>query len=138
MEKINFSVDSNYALNIGGQHIDLHNNFDFRNLEYLSEENALSVSWVKTKGDWVQSNEAENLQIVFEDVLFLKIQGNVSNTLADRKNLSFIGYLHPEDEDLMDGCLDESEANSTYHMIFAFENSLIVKIFSSKVICLLG
>jgi len=137
MEKINFLVDSNHALDIGGRHIDLHNNFDFKNIEYSTEKNILSLSWVKTKGDWVQSNEFEGLQIVFEDVLFLKIQGNVSSTLADRKTLSFIGYLHPEDEELMDGCLDESEANPTYHMIFSFENSLAIKIFSNKAVCYL-
>ena len=105
----------------GGQDRKVENNFDFKNLEYSTEKNILSLFWVKTKGDWVQSNEFEDIQIVFEDVLFLKIQGNASSTLADRKTLSFIGYLHPEDEELMDGCLDESEANPTYHMIFAFE-----------------
>lgn len=137
MEKVNFLVDNNYALDVDGRHIDLHNNFDFENVEYSIKKNRVSVSWVKTIGDWVQADEPEHVRIVFENVLFFKIQTGSSGTHKDRRTLSFIGYLHPEDVELMDGCLDESEATFTYHMIFVFEDGLAIKIFSDKATCLL-
>lgn len=130
MKKINFLVDSNYALDVGGQHIDLHNNFDFKGLEYSTNSNQVCLSWIKSVGDWVPTDEVEGFKIIFENALLLKVQGSISEVPSTRKNLSFIGYLHPEDVELMDGCLDESEATSDHHMIFVFENNFAIKIFS--------
>jgi len=137
MEKINFLVDSNYALDVGGRHIDLHNNFDFESIEYSIRQNRLSMTWAKVTGDWVQIDVPEYVKIEFDNVVFLKIQTDSYDKNDDKGTLSFIGYLHPEDVDLMDGCLDESEANSNYHMIIAFEGGLAIKIFSEKAVCLL-
>lgn len=138
MKKLNFFVDSNHALDVDGHHIDLHNNFDLKNIEYSIKQNTLSLTWIKAIGDWVLTDEFEDVQIVFESVSFLNVQTRASDKFADRQTLSFLGYLHPQDTELMDGCLDESEATSEYHMIFAFEDGLAVKIFSDTVICLLG
>ena len=138
MEKVNFLVDGNYALDVDGRHIDLHNNFDFESFEYSTKQNMLSVTWVKVIGDWVQIEVTEYVKIEFDNVVFLRIQAGDYDKNDDKKTLSFIGYLHPDDVDLMDGCLDESEANSNYHMIIAFEDGLAIKIFSEKAVCLLG
>lgn len=138
MEKVNFLVDSNYALDVDGHHIDLHNNFDFESVEYSTKQNRVSLTWAKAIGDWVQIDVPANVKIVFDNVLLLKVQTDDCDKNDDKGTLSFIGYLHPEDVDLMDGCLDESEATSTYHMIIAFEGGLAIKIFSEKAVCLLN
>ena len=57
MEKVNFLVNSNYALDVDGRHIDLHNNFDFESVEYSIRQNKLSVTWVKVTGDWSSGDE---------------------------------------------------------------------------------
>ncbi len=138
MKKVNFLVDSNYALDVDGQHIDLHNNFDFESVEYSIRHNRVSLTWIKGTGNWVKTDAPENIKIVFDNVLLLKVQTDDYDKIDDKVTLSFIGYLHPEDVDLMDGCLDEGEATSAYHMIIAFEGGLAIKIFSEKAVCLLG
>lgn len=138
MEKVNFLVDSNYALDVDGRHIDLHNNFDFESVEYSAKQNRVSVTWAKVTGNWVRIDVPEYVQLVFDNVALLKLQTDNSDKNNDKETLSFIGYLHPDDVGLMDGCLDENEANSTYHMIIVFEGGLAIKIFSESVVCLLG
>ena len=135
MEKINFSVDGNYAIDTAGKHVDLHNNFDFTGLEYSTDTNQVCLSWVKSSGDWIPKDEAKRLNIVFDKVSLLRVKGDLSSDLSTRTTLSFMGYLHPEDVALMDGCLDEQEANSDYHMIFIFEDGLVIKVFSDTAEC---
>lgn len=137
MEKLNYLVDSNYALDVDGRHIDLHNNYDFKSVKYSTRKNRVSVTWTKVTGDWVQKDVPEHVQIVFDNVAFFKVRTDDYDKNNDKGTLSFIGYLHPDDVDLMDGCLDEGEANSTYHMIIAFEGGLAIKIFSENTVCLL-
>ena len=137
MKKENFSIEGNYALSANGCHIDLHNNFDFMGFSYDALSSSLTLNWVKTEGAWVGSDELSKVEIKFETVTFLKVHRNsINNEDADSsKTLALLGYLHPDDVDTMDGSLDEREANSDYHMIFLFEDSLAIKVFSSCAIC---
>lgn len=137
MEKVNFLVDGNYALNVDGHHIDLHNNFDLKNIEYSINQNRVSMLWTKTTGDWVRDDHVAQVRIVFENILYLKIQTGTSGKYEGMETLLFIGYLHSDDEELMDGCLDESESTPAYHMICGFESGFAIKIFSDKVTCFL-
>lgn len=86
----------------------------------------------------MQIDVPEYVQIIFDNVALLKLQTEDNDKNNGKETLSFIGYLHPNDVDLMDGCLDEDEANPTYHMIIAFEGGLAIKIFSESAVCLLG
>lgn len=138
MKKTNFLIENNYALNIEGKHLDLHNNFDLIKLEYLITRNSFSLSWSRTNGEWVQPKDPEHIRIVFENVSFLKLSPSTSWNHEDQKTLSFIGYLHPEDAELMDGCLDENEADSTYHMIISFQDGFAIKVLSASATCFLG
>jgi len=133
MKKINFIVIDNYAIKVNGQHIDLHNNFDLKKIEYSIEENRISLTWTCTKGDWIPNDKIKSVKINFEEILFLKVELGKDN--SDQKSLLFIGYLNPEDIDVMDGCLDEDESTLDYHMIMAFDNGLVIKIFSESVFC---
>lgn len=137
MEKENFIVEANYALNFKGQHIDLHNNFDFVGFKYSSETNSLSLLWLKAEGEWIRSDEFNKVEMAFKNVKFLKVSGDElkKGDVDSSKTLALLGYLHPDDVERMDGSLDEGAANSDYHMIFLFENDLAIKVYSSRVIC---
>ena len=137
MKKENFSIEGNYAISFDGHHIDLHNNFDFMGFSYDALSSSLTLNWVKTEGAWIGSDELSKVEIKFETVTFLKVHcDSFNNEDADAsKTLALLGYLHPDDVETMDGSLDEREANSDYHMIFLFEDSLAIKVFASSAIC---
>ena len=48
--------------------LDLHNNFDFKSLNYSVEERKLVLSWERSKGDWVTSDNPKELSIEFVEV----------------------------------------------------------------------
>lgn len=139
MKRMNFSIEKNSSITVDGSSLDLHNDYDFLELNYEPRVSKVSLLWKKVEGDWVKETLSQKLRIVFNQVSIFKTQVNVdSNEQVDRLTLSFVGYLHPEDIDTMDGCLDELESNDSYHIIFGFENGLAIKLYSEEVKCLLS
>lgn len=134
MKKLNFKIQSNHAIDIGNSILDLHNNYDFNGLTYNVPLNTIRFSWIKTDADWVPKDHPANIQVIFEGVKFFKTYFNTTEQQAesDKLTLSFVGYLHPDDVDIMDGCLDEKEASNEFHIIFSFENGLSIKIYSEN------
>lgn len=137
MEKGNFNIEGNHAVNFNGRQIDLHNNFDFVGFKYSSKTNNLYLIWLKSEGEWISSDEFNEVEIAFKNVTFLKVRRDElkKGGAGSSKTLSLLGYLHPDDVEIMDGSLDEIEANSDYHMIFLFEDNLAIKVGSSRAIC---
>ncbi len=56
--KTNFEIEENYAVLLNGIHIDLHNNFQFK--EISEYDNTVQIEFIKSAGDWVHENEFEN------------------------------------------------------------------------------
>jgi len=137
MEKANFAVTANHSITVDHKHVlDLHNDFDFNSLIYDANLGQVSLSWTKSEGDWVAEAVPQKIKMNFDGVSFFSTQIiPKEHDKSDRLTLSFVGYLHPEDIGLMDGCLDERESDWSYHMIFSFENGLAVKIYSDQVRC---
>lgn len=48
--------------------LDLHNNFDFMNLDYSVEKRKLTLSWKRSQGDWVAADTPKALTIEFINV----------------------------------------------------------------------
>lgn len=49
------------------------------------------------------------------------------------RTLSFIGFLHPDQEEIMDGCVDEHEATEEFHFIVGFEDGGALKVYADEV-----
>ena len=137
MKKINFFIDGNHALVVDGNYIDLHNNFDFEYFKYSVKQNKVTISWIKAVGDWVQADEYKKISMIFENIILLRMKNESIDISRERSTLLFIGYLHPEEINFMDGCLDEKEATSLYHLILSFEDGFTIKIFADSVSCLI-
>lgn len=138
MKKTNFHIEDNCYILIKNSALDLHNDFSFVGMHYYPIENQIKLYWVKQKGDWIASDLPNMLELVFDDISFYKTSFNcINNRLEDASVLAFIGYLHPNDIEVMDGCLDEKESDESYYMILGFENGFSVKIFSKRVECLM-
>lgn len=57
--KTNFEIEENYAVQLNGTHIDLHNNFHFIGLTKNGEN--IIVNFKITTGDWIKKDELQSL-----------------------------------------------------------------------------
>lgn len=64
----NFEIVDGIYLVQEGYELDLHNNFDFTNLDYSIEHRKLVLNWQRSKGDWVSSDTPKALAIEFKEV----------------------------------------------------------------------
>jgi len=136
MELLNFEIGDNYAIKMGSTWLDLHNDYYFEACQYDAATNSVVFLWVRSKLRSSDTVVAQKLAVRFANIKFLKTELLAGATAtADANTLTFLGFLHPDDQEVMDGCLTQEESDSTYHMIFRFENGLSVKCFSETVSC---
>lgn len=64
----NFEIVDGIYLVQEGYELDLHNNFDFTNLDYSVEQRKLVLNWQRSKGGWVSSDTPSALVIEFKEV----------------------------------------------------------------------
>jgi hypothetical protein len=64
----NYEIVDGIYLVQGSYELDLHNNFDFKNLNYSVIERKLVLSWERSNGDWVSADTPKNLSIEFSEV----------------------------------------------------------------------
>lgn len=135
MELIGFKLQDQIAiLTNDGYYFDLHSNFDFVNLEYDVINKSVIFSWKKSIGNWAKEEKIGNIQMKFQDVCFFVVhQKNLYKKTDNDQNLSFIGYLHPEDLDINDGSLLTNGENKSFHIILGFESGMSVRIFANEV-----
>lgn len=60
-------VDGIYLIQASHQ-LDLHNNFDFKNLDYSVIERKLVLNWERSSGDWVSADTPKGLRLEFSEV----------------------------------------------------------------------
>lgn len=140
MELIEFQLRDQIALlTTGGDYFDLHSNFDFINLEYDIINKSVIFSWKKSIGSWAKEEKVSNIHMKFQEVSFFSIHQKhlLKNTDCD-SNLSFIGYLHPEDSEITNGCLSTNSEHKNFHIILGFESGMSIRIFAKAVILFCG
>lgn len=71
--KVNFGIVDNHTLTFEGQHIDLHNNFNFVSFDCNVADREIKLNWQKSDGDWVAKNELSGLVLKHKAVIFLKV-----------------------------------------------------------------
>ena len=64
----NYEIVDGIYLVQGSHELDMHNNFDFKNLEYSVEERKLVLNWLRSEGDWVSSNTPKSVTLEFSEV----------------------------------------------------------------------
>lgn len=124
-----------YAIRVGECEADLHNDYEFESLQY-------DVATQSVRLTWFRSIHASNVlpvkvTVLFERISLFKIEfDSLEEAKCDAGTLKFLGFLHPDDREIMDGYLEQEEADSTYHIILGFENGLSVKCYAETVSCL--
>jgi hypothetical protein len=132
---INFELEDNIAIKFNGRHIDLHNNFDFIGYQYDISIRQITLKWTKSKGDWVQENEYNSLQLTHSNVSFLTI--SYDNTQYefpdDDKCLSFLSFFPFTDRATNNGFIEQVKPNETDDIIYSFETEHFIRIGCKKI-----
>jgi hypothetical protein len=94
----NFEIVKGIYLVQEGLELDLHNNYDFKNLKYLVGERKVILSWERSKGDWVGSDTPKALSLEFTEVSEFRFMPRDSKIpFAEDDCVSTIGYWVDED-----------------------------------------
>ncbi len=64
----NFEIVDGIYLVQESYDLDLHNNFDFKSLDYSVKERKLVLNWQRSEGNWVSSETPAQLNIEFHEV----------------------------------------------------------------------
>ncbi|MBE7176706.1 MAG: hypothetical protein INR69_09895 [Mucilaginibacter polytrichastri] len=132
--KVNFDIIDNYAIEINGRLIDLHNNFDFVGFDYRVVEREITLHWKKSKGDWVNKHEISNLMLTHIGVSFLEAIEHEQNSIRDEKTcLSEITFFPSAEREIDDCFIPKRRPNSDDDIIYFFVNGLTIKIHCEQV-----
>ena len=63
-----FEIEDGIYLCQPPHRLDLHNNFDFRALDYSIKERVLSLRWQRSDGQWVSASTPSSVTIEFREV----------------------------------------------------------------------
>ncbi|QDO85226.1 hypothetical protein FM037_20765 [Shewanella psychropiezotolerans] len=131
----NFKIVDSIAIEFTGTFLDLHSNFDFVKLAYNIEERTVELDWKKCSGEWAKLEQYKKLKLVFKSVDIFRVNPRDSEKpFSEDDCLSYIGYLHPDDLNLMEGFLPSEQSEDNYHMVLGFESGLVLKIYSELVL----
>ena len=124
--KTNFEIEENYAVLLNGIHIDLHNNFEFKEISEF--DNYVRIEFIKSTGDWISDSEFENLTFVHKNVNFKNlVDGGNSEFTEDENTLSGITFFPKSMREINDGLMEHSKPNENDDIIFQFENGKIFR-----------
>ncbi len=125
--KTNFEIEENYAVILNGIHIDLHNNFEFKNI--TESESEVRIEFVKSNGDWVHKNEFERLTFIHENITFKKsADGYNSEFPEDENTLSGISFFPKSMREINDGFMEHVKPNENDDIIYLFENGKMFRL----------
>lgn len=123
----NFEIEENYAVQLNGIHIDLHNNFQFK--EILEFENDVRIEFVKYEGDWVHTDEFEKLTFLHENVTFKSSDiGDNSEFPEDENTLSGISFFPKSMREINDELMEHRKPNGNDDIIYLFENGKMFRL----------
>lgn len=132
--KRNFGVNSEISLFLDGSNFDLHSEYKLKSMCWNAGESSLGFNWVaqaEGKRQW--------LKLVFDGILLLDIIGiDMDVPRKEDVALDFLGFLHPEDRNVMSGFLPEKMATPEHHFILKFLGGLTVKVFAREAVLSCG
>jgi hypothetical protein len=122
----NFSLRSEVTLYSGDSIFDLHNDYGFSGFSY-NPKGELNLTWASL------SDGIQGLLIAFRAVSWLRIETVGPRSRVDENScLDFVGFLHPDDEAIMDGFLFEDQSSIMHHLIFRFNGGLAIRAYAES------
>jgi len=66
--KRNFEIKDGIYIKIDTKEYDLHNDYDFKVVNYSIEERILTLAWKRSSGEWVSHDLPASLTVTFSEV----------------------------------------------------------------------
>lgn len=130
--KTNFEIIDNHAVNLHGVYIDLHNNFDF--IQVNNVQNKVVIDFKRTSGDWVKTDEFERLKFEYNNVLFeFYHKGNPNAQKGDAESLEGITFFPSESREMNDRMIPQTHPKENDDLIMFFEDGKIIRIGCAEV-----
>jgi hypothetical protein len=124
-----FDIEDNYALRQNGSLFDLHNNFDLSDFFYNVKTREFIITWTKAFGEWVKSDEADELTVRHKNVSFLSISDrDVDSTTEDDKCLSEISFFPSTSRDINDSIVIQKRPTENDDILYFFESGQLIRI----------
>lgn len=115
------------TLLVGDVEIDLHNDFNLSSFELTGSR--LGVELTRADGDWVDSNLPSSIRLVFSAVNRIRfVAGTEGKSCEDHRTLAYLGCLHTDDYDVMNGFLDLGQLAEPFHVILVMEDGTALKV----------
>jgi len=138
MKLDNFSVcDDNIALEVDDMYLDLHNNFDFRAIEYSVDKRVIRLSWRKNPGEWVSEKLPGTITLEFHGVTRFRMNArDVDIPFSEDDCLGTIGFLPPDMWDCMDS-YSPRKPSADDDMLMDFMSGAALKVKAESARCVL-
>ena len=128
----NFEIEENYAVQLNGTHIDLHNNFDFIGLTKNGKN--ITVDFKKTKGDWIKNDEFKNLNFEFKNVSYEYFEdGDPKAVKEDAERLGEITFFSSDSREINDLFIPQTKPKMNDDLIMFFEDGKVIRIGCDKI-----
>lgn len=139
MKLENFSISENsIALESGNLYLDLHNNYDFKQIEYSIDSRKIRLLWIKNPGDWVKGNIPDRITLEFDGVSRLRIrERDPGIPYTEDECLSTIGFLPSDMWEYVDGYSTGKPA-TTDDLLMDFMSGMAMKISAESARCVSG
>ena len=125
--KTNFEIIKNYAVQLNGIHIDLHNNFDFAGLS--KKGNIISIVFQKNEGDWVKKEEFLRLNFEFKDVTYeYYVDGDPKALKEATEGLREITFFPSDNRETNNALMPQLKPKNGDDLIMFFEDGKIIRI----------
>src|SRR3954463_16024954 len=100
---------------------DVHNDYKFSCFYYDASKQWARLTWAALSSDAA-------LPLTFEGIRFIKIkEADDGYPRREAQSTSFIGFLHPDDIETMDGFLPD-DGDEQAHFIVGFQDSSAIKV----------
>lgn len=125
--KTNFEIEENYAVQLNGTHIDLHNNFDFIGLSKFGKN--IVVDFKRTTGDWIKNNEFKSLKFEFKNVFYEYFEDGDNEALKeDTERLGENTFFPGDSREINDGIIPQFKPKMNDDLIMFFEDGRVIRI----------
>ncbi len=131
---INFTFDSSIELGFGGRErwLDLHNCFDWRSLDYVSEKRCIKLTWLRASGEWIESSLPEIIVLEFRGVArFAACPRDPELPYTEDSCLAFVTFTPPEFSSDFE-CEFGGFRNEAEHLTLRFQSSFGLKIWAEE------
>ena len=131
---VNFDIIDNYAIEIAGRHIDLHNNFDFIGFDYNVADREINLHWKKSNGNCIDNNEFSSLVLIHKQVTFLRVIDQDPNSkFEDGCCLGEISFSPATSREIDDCILRQPKPNDDDDILYFFENGQLIRIHCEQI-----